>query len=349
MVHNQLKNLRRMLCVLFFALMAFNVSMSGATERIPSVRFLVFSDPHLSIPAANTRSTDTKMEHFSDPLFQSALDDSKRWEGARFALVLGDLTKDAEPWNIDRIAEMLADVHVPTYCLLGNHDVSPIPPQGKDPQLKHKIGTSKHVITWALQGKGFKGPSGYYSVDPVPGVHLIALDTTKVDDWGGKVPAEQLRWLEKDLQKNKGKFTIVIGHHGLVPFDKRELQNPDWANFYLDNRDEVLKILEKFKDVQYYLWGHRHVSNSVVERNGIKHIVNATTLTYPMRYSVYDLTPQTLSYQTVDVPFDSTVWENAKKFMSLDKWQGPVDGKDPESILEYVERNESRNATMKNR
>ena len=54
-----------------------------------------------------------------------------------------------------------------------------------------------------------------------------------------------------------------------------------------------------------------------------------------------------MSYQAVDVPTDKTVWESARKFMSLDKWQGPVDGKDPESIIKYVERNDSRNATLK--
>ena len=180
MVRFHLKFLQKILFAFLLVGGILNASTIYAFEPFPNVRFLVFSDPHISIASANTRSTDAKMEDLSVPLFQAALTDSKKMDNALFALVLGDLTKDAEPWNIDMVTEMLGQLDMPTYCLLGNHEVSPIPPQGKEPQLKHVIGSSKHAVTWALQGKEFNGPSGYYSTDPVPGVHLVALDTTKV-------------------------------------------------------------------------------------------------------------------------------------------------------------------------
>lgn len=336
-------------CAVFLLLLGITVSAANANEKFSEVRFLVFSDPHISLPASNTRSNDAKMEDLSVPLFQSALNSAKTVEGVSFALVLGDLTKDAEPWNIDLFRQMIGELDMPVYCLLGNHEASPIPGQGQNVQLKHLIGSSKGATTWVLQGKGFVGPAGYYSFDPVPGIHIVALDTTKVEDWGGNVPQEQLDWLVNDLEANKGKFTLVIGHHGLVPFDDREMKNPDWERFYVQNREEVLKILEKYTDVRYYLWGHRHVSNAARERNGIQHIVNASTVTYPMAYSVYDLEPKALRYKVIDVPADAATWESAKAFMSKDAWQGPVGEKDPESILRYVERKDSREMTFENR
>ncbi|MFX5757107.1 metallophosphoesterase, partial [Acinetobacter baumannii] len=60
------------------------------------------------------------------------------------------------------------------------------------------------------KGKGINSPKAYWSNDPKPGVHLIGLDTSQSDLTVGAISDAQLDWLKRDLDGNKGKFTIVI-------------------------------------------------------------------------------------------------------------------------------------------
>jgi len=50
-----------------------------------------------------------------------------------------------------------------------------------------------------------------------------------------------------------------------------------------------------------------------VEVNGVYHIVNPSTVTYPLRYTVYELTPEYLEYEVMDVPVSEEIREMARK------------------------------------
>jgi len=317
--------------VVFF-LLCLGVSLAGAFER---VKFAVISDPHLSYPAANTKDS-VKMEDSSVMLFQEAIDGVNAIPDLDFVVLTGDLTKDAEPWNIDLLREMVEEIRVPVYAVLGNHEVSPIPAKDKEPALATLVGSSKYSVVFALNGYGFEGPRSYWSAEPVPGVFLIGLDTTKVGSWGGKVSEAQLRWLEKELSANRDKLTIVVGHHLLVPFREEE-KKAEWKNFYLDNADEVIALFEKYPQVSFYLSGHRHVSTVPVEKNGIFYIENASTLTYPMSYTVYTLTPQSLSYEVVRLKATPEIWQVARETMAQDAFWKPTVDASVEETLAYCE------------
>jgi 3',5'-cyclic AMP phosphodiesterase CpdA len=299
------------------------------------VKFAVISDPHLSFPAANTKDS-VKMEDSSVALFKEAIDSVNAIPDLDFVILAGDLTKDVEPWNVDLLREMLEEIRVPVYAVLGNHEVSPIPPKDKEAPLASLIGSSKYNVVFALQGFGFQGAQSYWSAEPVPGLLLVGLDTTKVGSWGGKVSPAQLRWLENVLSTNRDKLTIVVGHHLLVHFRKEE-GKPEWKNFYLDNAEELLALFEKYPQVSFYLCGHRHVSTIPVEKNGIWYIENASTLTYPMSYTVYTLTPQKLEYEVVRLKATPEIWEVAKKTMAEDAFWKPTENASAEETLAYVE------------
>ncbi len=308
------------------------------------IKFAVISDPHVSLPTKNTQDK-VKMEDSSVLLLQQAIKEINSIPDLDFVLIAGDLTKDAEPWNIDLLVEMLEQFRVPVFCALGNHELSPIPNKDGDPSLASLIGNSKYTITWALQKFGFRGPQGYYSVDPVPGLHLVVLDTTKVGSWGGKVSQAQLEWLEKDLFANQDKLTIVMGHHLLVPFHEYETK-PEWKNFYLDNAEEVIRLFEKYPQVCMYICGHRHVSTVPVEKNGIWYIEHISTLTYPMGYTVYTLTPTEFSYEVKWLNVAPELFEKAKETMLADPFWRPIGtpaGKEGDDVvLAYQEQRDYR-------
>lgn len=179
----------------------------------------------------------------------------------------------------------------------------------------------------------------------MPGLLLIGLDTTRIGTWGGKISPAQLEWLDRELYRNRDKLTIVIGHHLLVPFKKEELK-PDWKNFYLENAEEVIKILEKYPQVSFYLCGHRHVSTIPVEKNGIWYIENASTLTYPMSITIYTLTPEKLEYEVIRLKATPEIWELAKRTMAEDPWWKPHKDATAEETLAYYEAKEFMKFSM---
>ncbi|MGQ9472738.1 MAG: metallophosphoesterase family protein [Candidatus Caldatribacteriaceae bacterium] len=322
----------RIVVVWVFLLVLVSVSGVGAFEK---VKFAVISDPHLSLEAANTQDK-MKMEDSSVALFKEAIDSVNAIPDLDFVILAGDLTKDVEPWNVDLLREMVEEIRVPAYAILGNHEVSPIPQKGKEPSLASLVGSSKYNVVFALQGYGFQGAQSYWSTEPVKGLRLVGLDTTKVGSWGGKVSPAQLRWLEKELETHKDTLTIVVGHHLLVPFREEE-KKPEWRNFYLDNAEEVIALLEKYPQVSFYLSGHRHVSTVPVEKNGIWYIENASTVTYPMSYTVYTLTPQELSYEVVRLKATEEIWKVARSTMAEDGFLKTREGESPEETLAYYE------------
>lgn len=302
------------------------------------VKFAVIADPHLSFEAANTQNK-VKMEDSSVALFQEAIEGVNAIPDLDFVILAGDMTKDAEPWNVDLLRDMVEEIRVPVYAILGNHEVSPIPQKGKDPSLASLVGSSKYNVVFAMQGYGFQGTQSYWSAEPVKGLRLIGLDTTKVGSWGGKVSSAQLRWLEKELECHKDTLTIVVGHHLLVPF-RQEENKPEWKNFYLDNAAEVIALFEKYPQVSFYLAGHRHVSTIPVEKNGIWYIEHASTLTYPMSYTVYTLTPEKLSYEVVRLKATEEIWNVARSTMAEDSFWKTREGESPEETLAYYEAQE---------
>lgn len=147
------------------------------------------------------------------------------------------------------------------------------------------------------------------------------------------------------LRTNRDKLTIVLGHHLLVPFREEE-SKPEWRNFYLDNAEELMKLLEKHEQVSFYLCGHRHVSTVPVERNGIWYITHASTVTWPMSITLYTLTPEKLEYEVIRLRAKPEVWDLARKTLLEDPWFSPRANASEEEILAYYENKEYARFSM---
>ena len=304
-----MKYFKKIYLIIFLIFISATLSFS-----FEKVKFAVVADPHLSMPAEGVVDA-FKMGLHSVELLDSTIAALNRIPDLDFVLFCGDLTQDAEPWNLDMFVYLISKLKVPTYCVLGNHDLSPVPKPRKFPGPPPARGVPRATFVWALQGHGFKGSTPWWSVDPVPGLHIIGLDTNKPGDWGGTIPDAELKWLEQDIFANRDKLTIVISHHNFVPWSKDEESSEwkDYNKFVADNADVVRKIFEKYPNVSFVLTGHRHISTRYKKVNGVYYIVNPSTCTYPMRYVVYELTPEYLKYTTYNVPCSKEVWETAKK------------------------------------
>jgi 3',5'-cyclic AMP phosphodiesterase CpdA len=155
-----------------------------------------------------------------------------------------------------------------------------------------------------------------------------------------------MRWLEDTLKKNQKKTVIILTHHSAVPWCEGDKTNYNaWRWFWMENAEEVRALLKKY-GVKLVFSGHRHISTRYQEVDAIYHFVHPALSTYPMRYTVYEMTPKTLKWEVKDVPASQEIWDLARKNFQADKWWRPNEPDTPEGNKKYLDFYES-NWTMK--
>ena len=338
--------MKKISVLLVFLLVLLTSSLGLAFEK---VRFAVISDPHISIPQQKGVTDGFKLGLQTQMLTENTVAELNKIPDLQFVLVTGDLTQDAEPWNIDALRRSLDGLKVPYFVTLGNHDLSRVPHELKD----QPITLSKYTVADAFVGKsgGMVPGMTYYAHEVAKDLVLINLDSSRaqvfvpeagLNDFGGSIDAGQLRWLEKTLQDNQGKTIILMVHHNFFPWCEGDrTDHHSWGWFRLDNGDKVQTLLKQY-GVKAVFTGHHHISTRVQEVGGVFHIVHPSISTYPMRFTVYDMTPKGLKYEVKDVPATAEVWSLAKKNFLADKWWRDADQPDtPEGNRKYLDFYES--------
>ncbi|MDB4895900.1 MAG: metallophosphoesterase [Firmicutes bacterium] len=262
--------------------------------------FAIITDPHLGLDESEN---GWKMHQHGEVLLRGHLRLALEG-GAEFVLMPGDLTKDSEPWNHMAARQILSEQPLPVFVLPGNHDVrkSELPAEAN-------WGIAKFAPFY--QGFGPTGTHPYYSLDLKPSLRLIAINTADtpdeslVDTWGGRVDDEQLAWLDTELAASRGKRCIVMIHHNLLPHSRDDHEGTFWGHFLLQNRNDVLSILERH-DVQLAFSGHHHVNN-IARHGDLYEITTAGATTYPCSHRFVTLGPDFVQTRTVNFPDEQVV------------------------------------------
>lgn len=327
-------------------LVFFTASLAIPFEK---VKFAVISDPHISIPQQKGVSDGFKLGLKTVMLTESVVAEINKIAELKFVLVAGDLTQDAEPWNLDEVRRILDQLKVPYFVVLGNHDLSKVPHEKRD----QPVTLSKYTVAGAFIGRsgGMTPGMTYYSQTLAKDLVLVALDASRAqvfvpgvnsNDFGGKIDVGQMRWLESILKANHKKTVIMLTHHNLVAWgegDKTNYNNFGW--FRMDNAEDVRALLKRY-GVKLVFSGHRHISTRYQKVDDIYCFVNPAISTYPMRYTVYEMTPNELTWEVKDIPAPAEVWELAKKNFLADKWwRGPDHPDTSEGNQKYLEFYES--------
>lgn len=307
-----------LLLVVFFFTPAFGFKKA---------KFAVITDTHLALYGEN----GMKMGAASTEIVEKTVKALNKIDDLDFVVVTGDLLLDGEPWNLDLMKAYLDELRVPYYVICGNHDYAPAK-QAK-PDKPPYVAVSKATFIWAFQGHGYRGANAWWGADPMPGLHLIGLDSNVPTHWGGHIPLSEMRWLDKELYANQDKVNVVFCHHNFVAWCKDDEFGGKFDKFQVDNAAEIRKIFEKYvPSVQLVLSGHRHIGLRHKKINGVNYIVNPAAVSYPNQYTLYTLTPNSVKYETKWVPIEKGIIEEAKVNLLKVEWWKPTGTGDKEML-----------------
>ena len=144
-------------------------------------------------------------------------------------LVTGDLVHDPVDNAYARLANQLKQVAAPVYCIAGNHD---------DPSIMARNLNSGNLSTSNLAS--------------FEHWQVCMLNTWKQGTHGGRLPREELDFLDQTLSESS-KHAMIVLHHPPVSID-----SPWMDAMQLENPGDLFAIVDRHKQVRLIIWGHIH-------------------------------------------------------------------------------------------
>lgn len=238
---------------------------SEASDTTASFTFLQLSDSHVGFAKpANPDARATYREAIGKVIAMPVKPD--------FIIHTGDITQLSRDDEFDDADQILRETGIQTYHVPGEHDML-------------DDGNGKAFL--ARYGKGSKG-SGWFSFDH-KGVHFVGLvNVADLKPGGaGRLGAEQIAWLAKDLAGHASSTPVVLFAH--IPL---WMLYAEWG-WGTDDAAQALTHLRRFGSVTI-LNGHIHQIAQKVEGNMIFHTARSTAFPQPAPGSATSPGPKTV-------------------------------------------------------
>lgn len=187
---------------------------------------LQITDLHF-LPQKGDQMYGIDTENYFHQVLNHALQSTKRID---LILVTGDLTQIPNALSYQRIFDELNQTDIPTICLPGNHDDWKLM---KNTLNAENISCKKQINLGNWQ--------------------IICLNSQKPGVAGGRLTESELQFLEKTLQNNKQKPTLVAVHHNCLPTGSTWLDT-----MTIENSEALLAILKKNPQIKLLIHGHTH-------------------------------------------------------------------------------------------
>lgn len=179
----------------------------------------------------------------------------KMGEGADAVLLVGDLTNDGTPEQMELMQKCIAEVlpDTPVLAVAGNHDY----PHQPSPMIREGICDCPALQDWLLDRQSYPyilDNSGAWLVR-IGEIEIIGLNCV----WHWRrfkfKDGAQLKWLEQHLDNSNARWHIILCHAPLLAHNpKRSDTKP-----YLSRDEQLQKIIDAHENI-IFISGHTHVS-----------------------------------------------------------------------------------------
>jgi Icc protein len=198
-------------------------------------RLLHITDPHLFAEQSGELRGTVTYATFERTL--AHVRDSN-WQPDLIALT-GDLIQDDSEAAYDHYRPQLEPFGTPVLCVPGNHDVPGF--------MQDKLSAPPFFYCGSLDAGNWK---------------LMGIDSLLDGSAGGRVSADELDRLDRELSSLGDRHVAVCLHHPPVPVNCAWLETVG-----LENRDELLAVLGRHPQVRLALFGHVHQDVDVTVGN----------------------------------------------------------------------------------
>ena len=292
------------LLIIFILFFGFIYSAEAA-----QVHFAQISDIHYE-PEAPENSKSIKLKFYALKILDDAIYQINSDKKIDFVLVTGDAADKPKHEDFEFIYKYLnKNLKYKWYYALGNHDVS----------VKDKFTKKDQIeLLKEINPKGFGKDKTYYSFKPKRDITFIGLDTTYEKRISrGYIPPEQLKFLEKELEKSKKGTVVIFMHHPSV-------YPVLHASHEIVNDFALHEILKKYNNPILVLGGHYH-GTKIKQENNIVHAASPALVSYPCAFRIitvdnqHDKTVFTFEYRETNLK-DLQKKAKIKAFAYKSKW-----------------------------
>lgn len=243
-----------------------------STALADDMRFIQVTDTFFS--TANKTSIKT---------LETLVQNINATKDTEFVIFTGNNIAKPNPKDLEAFLEIVKDLKMPYYLVIGNKEVN----RSKDLSKKEYI---KIVNKKNKYQKRFTEPNFTFTKK---GIVFIVVDGAKdiIPGSMGYYRTDVLLWLDQQLKKNHDKKIVILQHFPIIPPSNNPLKATQ-------KPEEYLTLLEEHGNIEAIVSGHFGI-NSEKEINGILHI---TTAPAP-QYRVIDI----IDYDTNNPTFWSTL------------------------------------------
>jgi 3',5'-cyclic AMP phosphodiesterase CpdA len=282
------------------AVLGFSKDSQAAVGLFEPFTFGYVSDCHLALGLPDSYKMLQESQLFLQDVVKSLNE-----KNVDFTIFGGDNVEGPgrDDCNWQLFIDVVQSLNNPWNFVLGESDVSGMAPVDK---------MRTYGPDW--KGKGVESKKSYWSQDPLAGVHIIGLDTSRPNSNTGDFGRGQGEWLKEDLQMHQRRFTIAFSHHPLLsppPYDS----GPPWDDYTVPNGANAREILASSKYVRLVVSGHVHVSK-VQQEGNIWYVSSPSLAVYPCAYRLFKVTPEAITIETYHVSFPALIKKAKNAFIS---------------------------------
>lgn len=249
-----------------FLLFILTIFISALTSvYAETIKFIQVTDSHL-----------TTGSEYSQKVLKSAVEDINRQQGISFVVFTGDNIGNPKEENLSAFLNIVSELNVPYYIALGNHDVYKSNGLSK---VRYFEIIKEHNMLFPQRKPNYKFKKNHFVFLVVDGAKEV------IPGLIGYYRADTLKWVNKELTKNKKKNVVIFQHFPVEYPDGSETSVKSHRTYKVE---EYREILENHDNVLAVVSGHLHV-NAENMKNGVYHISSPSLLTLPHSYKIIDI------------------------------------------------------------